>query len=117
MYPLLSRIAKTARSAGTRTVYTALLLYYAYRRKETPGWAKRTILGALGYLIAPLDALPDLTPVLGYTDDLAVLGTGLAIVAAYINKDVRTQARAKLDAWFPGQQTAEVVEAVDRELD
>ena len=114
---LLSRIAKTARSAGTRAVYTALLLYYAYRRKETPSWAKRTILGALGYLITPLDAVPDLTPVLGYTDDLAVLGTGLAIVAAYINQDVRRQARAKLNGWFPAEDTAEAVQTVEKELD
>ena len=117
VHPLLSRIAKTAKSAGTRAVYSALLLYYAYRRKETPNWAKRTILGALGYLVAPLDALPDLTPVLGYTDDLAVLGTGLAIVAAYINGDVRTQARSKLNSWFPGQETGGVADAVDRELE
>ena len=109
----LSRIAKIAKTAGTRAVYSALLLYYAYRRKETPSWAKRTILGALGYLVAPLDAVPDLTPVLGYTDDLAVLGTGLAIVVAYINKDVRAQARAKLDGWFPAEDTEETVRAVD----
>lgn len=110
---LLRRLARLARSAGTRVVYTALLLYYAYQRKETPKWAKRSILGALGYLLTPLDAIPDLTPILGYTDDLAVLGTSLAIVAVYINQDVRQRARSKLSEWLPGDHSATVRE-VDR---
>ena len=113
---MLTRLGKIAKSAGTRTVYSALLLYYAYRRKETPAWAKRTILGALGYLLMPLDAVPDLTPILGYTDDITVLGTGLAIVAAYINKDVKAQARAKLSSWFPGQRTEKVTDELDRQV-
>ncbi|CAH0999809.1 hypothetical protein LEM8419_01108 [Neolewinella maritima] len=116
-YPkLLRRLAKLAKAIGSRTAYTALLLYYAYQRKDTPAWAKRTILGALGYLLMPLDALPDLTPVLGYTDDIAVLGTSLAIVAAYINGDVRQQARTRLAAWFPEGEAMGVADTVDEEL-
>ena len=50
----------------------------------------------------PLDAIPDLTPILGYTDDVAVLGVGLATVAVYINKDVREQAPPKVHRLVPG---------------
>lgn len=108
------KLSGLARTAGTRSVYTALLLYYAYERKETPTWAKRVVLGALGYLIMPFDALPDLTPVLGYTDDLAVLAAGLTTVAAYINEDVRRNARTKLQTWLPGAREEDLAEIEEK---
>ena len=67
------------RQLGMKTCYSALLLFYAYRRSDTPSWAKNIVIGVLGYLIAPFDMLPDLTPIIGYTDDLGILGFGLVI--------------------------------------
>lgn len=110
-----SKLGKYARAAGAKVVYAALLLYYAYRRKDTPAWAKRLILGALGYLIAPIDVIPDLSPIIGYTDDFGVLGFALVTVAAYVNDEVRNQARQKLTAWFPDAQD-EDLDAVDERL-
>lgn len=108
------RLGRLAATAGARTVYTALLLYYAYEREDTPGWAKRTVLGALGYLLFPLDAVPDLTPLLGYTDDLGVLSAALVTVGAYVNDDVRSRARARLSGWFPRWREAELDEGAGR---
>ncbi len=34
---------------------------------------KAMIIGALGYLISPLDVIPDAIPIAGLSDDLAVL--------------------------------------------
>ncbi|MFT4973785.1 MAG: uncharacterized membrane protein YkvA (DUF1232 family), partial [Saprospiraceae bacterium] len=45
------KIKKYAQQAGMKVVYTAMLLYYAYKRKETPMWARNVILGTLGYFI------------------------------------------------------------------
>ncbi len=104
-----------ARQAGLKTVYTALLLFYAFKRKETPLWARRMILGVLAYFIAPIDALPDLTPLLGYTDDVGVLGFGLVTVACYINDDVRIDARKKLKKWF-GELDFQQLAEVDQQL-
>lgn len=109
-----ARLARIARSAGTKTVYTALLLYYAYERDETPRWAKRTVLGVLGYLLMPLDAVPDLTPILGYTDDVTMLAAGLTAIAVYVNQDVKEQARAKLRQWLPAAEEEELAEVDDR---
>lgn len=109
------KLRRYARQAGIKGVYTALLLFYAYRRKDTPTWAKSVILGALGYLIAPIDALPDLTPILGYTDDLGVLSFSLVTIASFINKQVKEQARAQLTAWF-GEYEEEEIELVDKQL-
>ena len=92
-----------------------MLLFYAYRRKETPTWAKSIVLGTLGYLIAPFDALPDLTPIIGYTDDLGVLSFGLVTIACYINDNVRAKAREQLVKWFKDYQEEDLKE-VDARL-
>ena len=109
------KLRQFARQAGLKVVYTALLMFYAYRRKETPPWAKRIVLGTLGYLIAPLDAIPDLTPLVGYTDDLGVLSFGLVIVAAYVNDEVKEKARGRLRQWFGHYDEKELAE-VDQKL-
>ena len=67
----------------------ALLLYYAYRRRDTPLWAKNIVLGTLGYFLSPIDIIPDLTPLLGYTDDAGVLAFGLVIISSYVASSVK----------------------------
>ena len=108
-------LGRFARRIGLKAVYSALLLYYAYRRKETPFWAKNIVIGVLGYLLAPIDFMPDLTPIVGYTDDLGILTFGLATIAAYINPDVRQNAREKLKGWFPGFDNNELIE-IDQKI-
>ncbi|MEO1712810.1 MAG: YkvA family protein [Bacteroidota bacterium] len=103
------------RQAGVKTVYVVLLLYYSFRRKETPAWAKNIILGMIGYFIAPFDALPDLTPIIGYTDDIGVLMFGLVTISAYVNEEVKGQARQRLQQWFGEYDDAVLVE-VDEKL-
>ena len=94
-----------ARSAGKEVVEKALLLYYAAQEEKAPAWAKATIAGALGYFIVPLDAIADLTPAVGYADDLGVLALAIAAVATYINDDVREKAAGKIQDWFGDQAT------------
>ena len=94
-----------ARSAGKEVVEKALLLYYAAQEEKAPAWAKATIAGALGYFIVPLDAIADLTPAVGYADDLGVLALAIAAVATYINDDVREKAADKIQDWFGDQAT------------
>ncbi len=104
-----------SKKIGIKSVYAALLLFYAFKRKETPTWAKNIIIGVLGYLIAPIDLLPDLTPFIGYTDDLGVLGVGLVAIASYVNEAVKSQAKSKLRDWF-GNYDAEELENIDQKL-
>ncbi len=93
-----------ARSAGREVVEKTLLLYYAMQEEKAPAWAKATIAGALGYFIVPLDAIADLTPAVGYADDLGVLVLAVAAVAAYINDDVRAKAAVKMRDWFGDEE-------------
>ena len=94
------KLRKYARSAGKEVVEKALLLFYAAQEEKAPAWAKATIAGALGYFIVPLDAITDLTPAVGYADDLGVLALAIAAVATYINADVRAKTQQKIAAWF-----------------
>lgn len=95
-----NKLVRYARTAGREVVEKALWLYYAARSPATPAWAKTAIYGALGYFISIIDAVPDLTPIIGYTDDFGVLVAALATVAAYITPEVKAKAGEKLRQWF-----------------
>ncbi|WP_028775313.1 YkvA family protein [Shewanella waksmanii] len=94
------KVKQFAKQAGREVIDNALCLYYAAQRPDTPKWAKTVIFGALAYFIAPLDAIPDLTPVVGFSDDLGALAAALAMVSLYIDDDVRKQAEQKCATWF-----------------
>jgi len=112
---IIQELRKKIRHISAPLLYSALLMFYAFKRNETPSWAKRIILGALVYLIVPVDAIPDISPVIGYTDDLGVLMYGLVMVAAYINDKVRSSARQTLQAWI-GPVNESVLSKIDRLL-
>ncbi|WP_257167648.1 YkvA family protein [Bradyrhizobium sp. SRS-191] len=73
-----------------------LAAYYCAFDKETPRHVQVALLGALAYFILPFDFLPDVMPVLGFTDDAAVLATALRMVASNITPDHRAAAKAAL---------------------
>ena len=97
---LFKKLQKFAREMGVRAVYSSLLLFYTYQQKETPGWARKIVLGAIAYLINPFDVIPDLTPLVGYSDDLGILGFALVTISGYINMEVKINARKKAKEWF-----------------
>jgi len=94
------KIKGFAVKAGKEVIEKALVLYYCLQDPHTPGWARAVILGALGYFIVPLDAVPDLTPITGFVDDLGALAAALAIVALHIKPEHREKARHKMTEWF-----------------
>jgi uncharacterized membrane protein YkvA (DUF1232 family) len=94
------KIKEYSVKAGIEVIERSLQLFYAAQEPETPLWAKTTIYGALGYFISPIDAIPDITPVVGYADDLGVLAMAVSAVAMFINKDVKQKAKTKLNDWF-----------------
>lgn len=73
------------------------------------------MLGTLGYFLSPIDAVPDLTPIIGYTDDLGVLAFGLVTIAAYVNQEVKQKSKDQLHRWFGNYDEDELAE-VDAKL-
>jgi uncharacterized membrane protein YkvA (DUF1232 family) len=112
---LFQAIEKGVKKSGVQLAYSALLMYYAFFRKETPSWARSIITGAMAYLICPVDAIPDVTPIVGYTDDIGVLSFALVSVAAYINQDIREKAKNKLRCFCKNYNPKDL-EEVDEKL-
>jgi uncharacterized membrane protein YkvA (DUF1232 family) len=73
-----------------------LAAYYCAFDKETPRHVQGALLGAVAYFILPFDFIPDMLPVLGFTDDAAVLATAIRLVASHITEDHQQAARAAL---------------------
>lgn len=94
------KLKKYAKTAGIKVVESALQLYFAMQRKETPSWAKTVIIGALGYFIFPLDLIPDTFPLAGYTDDLGMLMAALVTVSSYVTQEDKDAAHSKTEQWF-----------------
>jgi uncharacterized membrane protein YkvA (DUF1232 family) len=91
------KLFKVVRLTSVGLIEKALVLYYAAKDEATPKWAKSIIFGALGYFVFPLDAIPDIIPMAGYTDDLSVLAAAIATVIVYIKDDHKQMARAKVE--------------------
>lgn len=91
---------KYAKVAGEGVLEPALKMYYAALDADTPAWAKATIFAALGYFISPVDAIPDIVPVVGYSDDLGVLAAALAATAVHIKDEHVRKAKETLAKWF-----------------
>ncbi|UQZ85120.1 hypothetical protein SK3146_04403 [Paenibacillus konkukensis] len=109
------KMKKFAKKAGGKAVYAALLLFYALQSPKVPMKAKAVIMGALGYFISPLDAIPDITPGIGFGDDLGVLVGALLTIAMYIDADIKAKARSKVTAWF-GPDAEGDLTAIDARL-
>ena len=75
-----------------------LAAYYCAFDRQTPRHVQAALLGAIAYFILPFDFIPDMLPVLGFTDDAAVLATALRMVASHITPEHRSVAKEKLAA-------------------
>ena len=74
-----------------------LAAYYCAFDQATPFQVRAALVGALAYFVLPFDFLPDVLPLLGFTDDAAVLLTALRMVAGHLRPEHRDAARAALE--------------------
>lgn len=96
----IDKIASIAKRAGAKLVYAALVLYYTLESDQVSVKDKAMIIGALGYLISPLDVVPDAIPIAGLSDDMAVLIYVLKRVWVDVSDDVKKKAQSKMARWF-----------------
>ncbi|WP_233190393.1 MULTISPECIES: YkvA family protein [unclassified Sporosarcina] len=110
------KILKFGKQAGVKLTYGALLLFYTFKKPTVPKKVKSTILGALGYFILPLDFIPDFTPIVGYSDDLAIVVGALLVVATYIDANTKQLAKNKVVDWF-GENAVNDTDSLDDEME
>jgi uncharacterized membrane protein YkvA (DUF1232 family) len=95
---LWEKLVKYAKVVGRELVENVLILWYAF--PEASAKEKAIIMGAVGYFIAPIDAIPDFTPVLGYTDDAAVVLAVVAKIRLSASPSVIEKAKNKTEEYF-----------------
>lgn len=97
---LWEKLRRTAKSAGMKVIYPALLLQYMMKSEDVSLKTKLIISAALGYFILPIDFIPDFAPLIGFTDDVGVLLLILRQVATKVTPEIKKNAREHLHKWF-----------------
>ncbi len=97
---LWGKLKNNFSKVSTNTIEKVLTMYYAFRDEETPTWAKTVIAGALGYFIFPIDAVPDIIPALGYTDDISILIAAIAALGFNIKDKHKNKAQEVISNWY-----------------
>jgi uncharacterized membrane protein YkvA (DUF1232 family) len=109
---LWDKLKRFGKQAGAKVVYVVLLLYYTMSDKNVGVKTKLSIAAALGYFILPTDAIFDLTPFIGYSDDLGVLLFVLTAIGKNITPEIKQKAKDKLNEWF-GEVPPEELKEID----
>ena len=104
----VEKISRIAKRAGAKLVYAALILYYTLQSDKVSKTDRALIIGALGYLISPLDVIPDAIPIAGLSDDLAVLIYVLKKVWTGVDPEIKENAMVKLNKWFDDDEIKEI---------
>lgn len=105
-------LSKLSYRLGVKTVYMILWLYYAMKEATLSVKNKAIIIGALGYLISPIDLINDLIPFLGLTDDIAVITAAFAaltkIISSADSTKVAKKAKEQLRTIFPNFSDSDI---------
>jgi uncharacterized membrane protein YkvA (DUF1232 family) len=91
MLRLLGRVARSIPFAQD-----ALAAWCCARDPATPARVRFILIAAVAYFVLPIDTIPDIVPLLGFTDDAAVLTAAIASVAGEITPEHRDRARVIL---------------------
>lgn len=102
------KVKSVAKAAGAKVIYVALILYYELKDPAISANEKCVLFAALGYLIFPVDLIPDAIPVVGFTDDLAALMAAYRFVCNSLSPEVISKARTKLAEWFDNVDVSEL---------
>lgn len=94
---LIKKIVQGAGSIAHDLVIGALKLYYCTVDENTPKRSRTIALAALAYFIFPLDAIPDMIPIVGYTDDMAMIAGSIGSLAVHLTPEHQRKAEKRLD--------------------
>ena len=64
----------------------AVAAWYCATDRDTPTRVKGVLFAALAYFVMPVDAIPDIFAVIGFSDDMAVLTAAFAMIRGHIRK-------------------------------
>jgi uncharacterized membrane protein YkvA (DUF1232 family) len=94
-------LKKILLKAGRAIALPALEAVEIIMDNSIPSQVRISIIGALTYLIVPVDLIPDFIPASGFSDDLVALTAVISLWQNYITPEMKFRAKCKLDKWFP----------------
>ena len=102
-YAAISGVRPRGWRPGLPFAEDLLAAYYCAFDQATPFRVRAALVGALAYFVMPFDFMPDVLPLLGFTDDAAVLLTALRMVAGHLRPEHRDAARGALERIKAGE--------------
>lgn len=69
-------------------------LYLAYRDPRVPWYARLYAAFVVGYILSPIDPIPDFIPLVGYLDELLLVPVFVMLARRMIPSDVLAEHRA-----------------------
>ena len=91
------KVERVAKKVGATVLLPVFTLYYMLQDDKVSLQHKAYIVGALGYFILPIDLIPDgILPVIGITDDIAVMTLVLKLVKDSITPEIKARANARV---------------------
>lgn len=75
----------------------SVALYFLTIDREIPPLKKAIAFAALAYFIIPVDAIPDIIPITGFTNDAAMIAGAIATLESLITQEHRDKAEGLLD--------------------
>ena len=109
---LFKKLKKVSGSLGSQVLYYVLMLYFLIADKSIPMKVRLAFVAALGYFILPADLITDFLPVIGYTDDMALLTFVIGNATNYITPEIKEKAET-MRAAIVGD--AEVIENTEED--
>ncbi|KAF5086499.1 hypothetical protein DSECCO2_58090 [anaerobic digester metagenome] len=104
-------LGKNWREDLKKLKYETYTLYLSYKDPKVPLYLKILIILFLGYILSPIDLIPDFIPVLGYLDDFILVTIGIPMLMKRIPEEIlrehEQEARLKFNdntpkSWYVG---------------
>ena len=90
-----TKLGKVGSLLGQKVLFSLLVSYYLISDSSIPLKVRGIFMGSLGYFILPTDLVADFLPVIGFTDDIALVSYVIANAVEYITPEIKEKAKLK----------------------
>ena len=94
-------LKKVLLKAGRAIALPAIEAFEIIMDYSTPPQVRISLIGALTYLIVPIDLIPDFIPAAGFSDDLVALTAVISLWQHHMTPEIKLRAKCRLEKWFP----------------
>ena len=100
LFKKFDSISRILKKSGAKILYPAIILYLVLTKSNAPIQTKITIISSLGYLISPIDCIPDAIFAIGLGDDFSALYIAVSNIKSYITEKIKNEAKSIVSTWI-----------------